>query len=54
MIKKYFRQIRNLKQALNRGLVFEKVYRVIININTELMKKAKTDFEKEFFKLMRY
>ena len=51
------------KQALNHGLVLKKVHRVIqfnwkgwlkpyINMNTELRKKAKNDFEKEFFKLM--
>ena len=55
--------IRNLKQALNHGLVLKKVPRVIkfnqnprlkpsIDINTDLRKKAKNDFEKNFFKLM--
>ena len=55
--------IKNLKQALNHGLVLEKVHRVIkfnqniwqkayIDMNTELRKKAKNDFEKYFFKLM--
>ena len=53
-------QIRNLKQALNHGLVLEKVHRVIkfnqnaclkpyIDMNTNLRKKAKKDFEKDFF-----
>ena len=55
--------IRTLKQALNHGLVLKKVHRVIefnqeawlkpyIDMNTELRKKAKKDFEKYFFKLM--
>ena len=52
-----------LKQALNNGLVLKKVHRVIkldqnaqlkahIDINTDLRKKEKNDFEKDFFKLM--
>ena len=59
----YLIHIRNLKQALNHGLVLKKVQRVIqfnqktwaksyIEINTELRKKAKNDFKKYFFKLM--
>ena len=55
---------RNLKQALNQGLVLKKGYRVIkfnekawlkwnIEINTKLRKKAKNDFKKDFFKLMK-
>ena len=55
--------IRSLKQALNHGLILKKVHRVIqfnqeawlklyIDINTELRKQAKDDFEKDFFKLM--
>ena len=58
----YVIHIRNLKQALNHGLVFKKVHRFIkfnknvwlksyIDMNSEL-RKAKTDFEKDFFKLM--
>ena len=48
---KYVIQIRNLKQALNHGLVFKKVYRVIkvnqilrlkayIDMNTDLREKS--------------
>ena len=55
--------IRILKHKLNHGLVFENVDRVIkfnqnvwlklyIDINTDLRKKAKNDFERDFFKLM--
>ena len=58
----YVIQITNLKQALNHWLVLKKVHRSIkfnrkvwlnsyININRELIKKGKTDFEKDFFKL---
>ena len=56
--------IRSLKQALNYGLILKKVHRVIqfyqeawlkpyIDMNNELRKKAKNDFEKDFFKLMK-
>ena len=59
----YVVHIRSLKQALNHGLIFKKVHRVIqfnqkawlkeyIDMNTELRKQAKDDFEKDFFKLM--
>ena len=52
-----------MKQALNHGLRLQKVHRVIefnqsnwlkpyIDKNTELRKQAKTDFEKDFYKLM--
>ena len=55
--------IKVLKQALNYGLVLTKVHRIIpfnqkdwlkphIDMNTELRKKAKYDFEIDFFKLM--
>ena len=61
--KKYVARINNLKQALNHGLKLKKVHRVIefnqkewlklyIDMNTELRKKAKNDFEKDLFKLM--
>ena len=56
----YVIHIKNSKQALNHGLVLRKVYKVIkfnqnallksyIYINTDLRKKAKNDFEKDFF-----
>ena len=59
----YVVHIRSLKQALNHGLIFKKVHNVIhfnqeawlkeyIDMNTELRKRAKNDFEKDFFKLM--
>ena len=59
----YVKQIRNLKQALNNGFVLKKVHRVIkfnqnawlkpyIDMNTDLTKKAKNEFEKDFSKLM--
>ena len=61
--KDYIVHIRSLKQALNHGLMLKKVHRVIqfnqkaplktyIDMNTELRKQAKNDFEKDFFKLM--
>ena len=61
--KNYVVHITSLKQALNHGLILKKVNRVIqfnqeawlkeyIDMNTELRKKAKNDFEKDFFKLM--
>ena len=54
---------RSLKQALNHGLILKKVHRVIqfnqkawikayIDMNTELRRQAKNDFEKYFFKLI--
>ena len=61
--KKYVVHIKSLKQALNHGLKLRKVYRIIefnqkellkpyIDMNTELRKLAKDDFEKDLFKLM--
>ena len=61
--KKYVVHIRSLKQALNHRLKFKRVHRIIefnqetlvkpyIDMNTELRKIAKNDFEKDFFKLM--
>ena len=55
----YVKQIRNLKQALNNGLVLKKVHRVIkfnqnawlkpyIDMNIDLRKNTKNDFEKVF------
>ena len=55
--------IRSLKQALNHGLILNKVHILIqfnqeawlnpyIEINTKLATKAKNDFEKDFFRLM--
>ena len=55
--------IRALDQALEYGSILEKVHRVVefnqtawlkpyIDFNTELRKKGKNDFEKDFFKLM--
>ena len=61
--KKYVAHINALKQALNHGLKLKKIHRVIefnkkewlkpyIDMNTELRKAAKNDFEKDLFKLM--
>ena len=61
--KKYVVHIKSLKQALNHGLKFKKINRIIefnqkawlkpyIDMNTELRKLAKDDFEKDLFKLM--
>ena len=55
--------IRTLKQSLNHGLILEKIHRVIqfnqevwlksnIEMNIKLRTEAKSDFEKDFFKLM--
>ena len=61
--KKYVVHIKSLKQALNHGLKFKKIHRIIefnqkallkpyIDMDTELRKLAKDDFEKDLFKLM--
>ena len=60
----YVIHIRNLKEALNHGLVLKKVHRVnkfnqnawlkpYIVMNRDLRKKANNDSEKTFFKLMK-
>ena len=60
---KYVVHIKSLKQALNHGLKFKKVHRIIkfnqkawlkpyIDMNNELRKLAKDDFEKDLFELM--
>ena len=61
--KKYLLHINSLKQALNHGLKLKKIHRIIefnqeawlkpyIDMNTELRKLARNDFEKDLFKLM--
>ena len=61
--KKHVVHIKSLKQALNHGLKFKKIHIIIefnqeawlkpyIDMNTELRKVAKDDFEKDLFKLM--
>ena len=60
--KKYIIHIRALKQALDHGLVLEKIHRCIrfrqspwmkeyIDFNTRLRTAAENDFEKDFYKL---
>ena len=60
---KYVIHITKLRQALNHGLILQKVQREIklnqkpwlkpyINMNTKLTQKAKNNFEKDFFKLI--
>ena len=59
----YVIHIRTLKEALDNGLILQKVHRVIefrqeawlkpyIDMNNRLRKEAQNDFEKDFFKLM--
>ena len=61
--KKYVIHVKALKQALDHGLVLEKIHRVIqfrqsawmkeyIDFNTRLRMVAKNDFEKDFYRLM--
>ena len=61
--EKYVILIRALKQALNNGLKFKNVHRVIkfnqeawlrpyIDVNTKLKKEALNEFETDFFKLL--
>ena len=61
--KNYVIHIRSLKQALSHRLILKKIHRVIelnqeawlksyIDMNTELRKQARNDFEKDFYKLM--
>ena len=61
--RKYVTHINSLKQALNHGIKLKKIHRIIefnqearltpyIDMNTELRKAAKNDFEKDLFKLM--
>ena len=56
----YVMHIRNLKQALKHGSVLKKVHRIMksnqkvwlnsyIDMNTDLSRKPKADFEKDFF-----
>ncbi|XP_026821725.1 LOW QUALITY PROTEIN: uncharacterized protein LOC113560165 [Rhopalosiphum maidis] len=61
--KNYIVHYRNLQPAIENGLLVEKVHRVLefsqsdwlakyIQMNTEMRKKARNKFEKDFFKLM--
>ncbi|XP_050540737.1 uncharacterized protein LOC126905250 [Daktulosphaira vitifoliae] len=61
--KKYIVHYKSLKQALQAGLVLEKVHRIIefnqspwlasyISLNTRMRAMAKNTFEKDFYKLM--
>ena len=61
--RKYIVHIRSLKQALDHGLVLERIHRCIefkqspwmkeyIDFNTKLRTAARNDFEKDFYKLI--
>ena len=61
--KRYVIHIRALKQALDHGLVLERIHRVIefkqsawmkeyIDFNTKLKTAAKNNFGKDFYRLM--
>ena len=61
--RKYVIHIKALKQAINHGLVLERIHRCVefkqsawmkeyIDFNTRLRTAAKNDFEKDFYKLM--
>ena len=63
VIKNHVVHIRNLKQTLEHDLKLKRVHKVIecyqeawlksyIDMNTELRKKTKNDFEKDLYKLM--
>ena len=63
--KKYVIHIKALKQAIDHGLVIEKIQRCIefkqsawmkeyIDFNTRLRTEANNDFEKDFYKLINY
>ena len=58
--KEFVIHVRNLKQALNQGIVLKKVHRIVkfnqraslkphFDMNTDLRKTAKNDLDKDFF-----